>query len=128
VSDPRHEPPILHVHGQRFPHDVVEVFGTTPGLERLINALIEAVNHGRGRCQFMVRDGFEAEAQVACLNGPRRPEDWRRSGSPYLDVDDPLVARIIDLTEENARLRLALQTLRKARPAGLGADGRAAGA
>ena len=60
----------------------------------------------------MVRDGFEAEAWVACLDGPRREEDWRRSGSPYLDVDDPLVARVINLTEENARLRNTILLLR----------------
>jgi hypothetical protein len=127
VSDPRYEPPILHIHGQRFPHDAVEIFGTTSGLERLINALIEGVNQGRGSCEFMVRDGFEAEVRVACLDGPRRSEDWRRSGSPYLDVEDPLVARIIELTEENSRLRQALQVDRKAKPAGLGADGWASG-
>ena len=105
---PKSRPAILHVHGPRFPHDAVEIFGNTAGLERLINALIDAVNVGRGRCEFMVRDGFEAEARVACLDGPRRDEDWRRSGSPYLDVDDPLVARVVELTEENARLRNTL--------------------
>ncbi len=112
MSDPRFDPAILHVHGPRFPHDAVEIFGTTRGLERLINALIEAVNQGRGRCEFMVRDGYESEARVACLDGPRRDEDWRRSGSPYLDVDDPLVARIIELTDEVARLRLTVGLLR----------------
>jgi hypothetical protein len=114
---PRAEPAILHVHGQRFPHDAVEVFGNRAGLERLINALIDAVNGTRGRCEFVVRDGFDAEARVACLEGPRREEDWKRSGSPYLDVDDPLVARVIELTEEIARLRNTVILLRgKLRP------------
>ena len=54
-------PAIHHIHGQRFPHDTVEIFGTTPGMERLINALIEALNTGRGRTRFLVRDGFDAE-------------------------------------------------------------------
>ncbi len=117
-DDSRNHPAILHVHGARFPHDAVEVFGTTAGLERLINALIEAVNVGRGRCEFVVRDGFEAEARVACLDGPRREEDWRRSGSPYLDVDDPVVARVIELTEEVNRLRNTVRVLRgEPRPA-----------
>ena len=112
MPDPRFDPAVLHVHGQRYPHDALEVFGTTAGLERLINALIEAVNTGRGRCEFVVRDGFDAEARVACLDGVRRDEDWRRSGSPYLDVDDPMVLRIIELTEENARLRQTVRQLR----------------
>ena len=115
MSRHRSEPPILHIHGARFPHDPVEVFGTTPGLERLINALIDAVNSGRGRCDFLVRDGFDSEARVVCLDGPRREEDWKRSGSPYLDVDDPLVARILDLTEENARLRQTINLMRSGR-------------
>jgi hypothetical protein len=117
VPDPRSSPPILHIHGQRYPQDAVEIFGTTPGLERLINALIEAVNQRRGRCEFLVSDGFEAEVRVACLDGPRRAEDWRRSGSPYLDEEDPLVARITELTEENARLRHANELLRMAKSA-----------
>lgn len=112
MSDKRDQPAVLHVHGQRYPHDAVEIFGSTTGLERLINALIEAVNGGNGRCDFMVRDGFEGEVKVACLDGPRRDEDWRQSGSPYLNVDDPLVARIIELTEDNARLRQSLSQLR----------------
>lgn len=122
--EPRPEPPVLHVHGQRFPHDALEVFGTSIGLERLINALIEGVNTGRGRCAFVTRDGSEAEARVVCLDGPRRDEDWRRSGSPYLDIDDPLVARIIELTEENDRLRETVHALRGGRPAGRKPQGR----
>ncbi len=128
MSKHRSEPPILHVHGARYPHDPIEIFGTTPGLERLINALIDAVNGGRGRCDFVVRDGFDSEASVVCLDGPRREEDWRRSGSPYLDVDDPLVSRILDLTEENARLRQTISLLRSARVGGPIVDPRAAGA
>ncbi|MGE3818596.1 MAG: hypothetical protein AB7I30_04125 [Isosphaeraceae bacterium] len=112
MSDHHATPAILHIHGQRYPEDPVEIFGSTAGLERLINALIDGVNTGRGRCSFVVRDGFEAEVRVACLDGPRRDEDWRRSGSPYLDVDDPLIARIIELTEEVARLRRAIALLR----------------
>jgi hypothetical protein len=124
VSDRRFEPAILHVHAQRFPHDAVEIFGTTAGLERLINALIDAVNVGHGRADFMVSDGFEGEVRVACLDGQRRREEWRRSGSPYLDVEDPLVARIIELTDDNARLRQTLNTLRGNHPAGLNSEGR----
>ncbi|GAC1475966.1 MAG: hypothetical protein NVSMB9_29520 [Isosphaeraceae bacterium] len=117
VSDSRSEPPILHVHGSRFPHDPVEIFGTTPALQRLINALIDAVHEGQGRCEFHGRDGYESEVRANCLDGPRREEDWRRSGSPYLDVDDPVVARIIDLTDENERLRQTINLLRVNRPA-----------
>jgi hypothetical protein len=123
VSEKRQQPAILHVHSQRFPHDSVEVFGTSSGLERLINALIEAINGGRGRCEFMVRDGFGAHVEVACLDGPRREEDWRRSGSPYLDVDDPVVARIIELTEDNERLRKTV-TLLRGRVSGVKSEGR----
>ena len=120
MSDKHHESAILHIHGQRYPHDAVEIFGTSAGLERLVNALIDAVHDGRGRGAFMVSDGCEGEVRVACLDGRRRSEEWRRSGSPYLDVDDPLVARIIELTEDNARLRQTLSALRDNRPAGLG--------
>ncbi|MFO0951119.1 MAG: hypothetical protein U0835_08205 [Isosphaeraceae bacterium] len=112
MSDHHDQPAILHIHGQRYPQDTVEIFGSTPGLERLINALIEAVNTGRGRCDFVVRDGFMAQVEAVCLDGRRREEEWKRSGSPYLDVDDPLVARIIELTEDNARLRQAVAQLR----------------
>ena len=118
MSEPSIQPPVLHVHGQRFPHDPIEIFGTTVALERLINALIEGVTTGQGRCEFMVRDGHESQVRVACLNGHRRGEEWRRSGSPYLDVDDPLVARIIELTDEVSRLRQTVQMLRTPRPAG----------
>ena len=123
MSDHRYDPPILHVHGQRFPSDQVEIFGSTPGLERLISALIDAVNAGHGKCGFVVRDGFEAEVRIACLDGPRREEDWRRSGSPYIDVDDPLVARIMELTEENSRLRQTISLLKSGKVAGKGATG-----
>ena len=81
MSEPSIQPPVLHVHGQRFPHDPIEIFGTSVGLERLINALIEGVTTGRGRCEFIVRDGHESQVRVACLNGHRRGEEWRRSGS-----------------------------------------------
>ena len=104
-------PAILHIHGQRYPEDAVEIFANTPGLERLINSLIETVNVGRSRCEFVVRDGFAAELRAARLDGVRREEDWRRSGSPYLDIDDPLVARILVLTEEVARLTMLVRTL-----------------
>ena len=124
MSSRRSEPPVLHVHSQRYPHDAVEIFGTTAGLEHLVNAVIEALNVGRGHTEFMVSDGFEGKLRVACLDGKRRGEEWRRSGSPYLDVDDPLVARIIELTEDNARLRPTLNTLRNSRPAELGTESR----
>lgn len=119
MSNNRLEPAVLHIHGQRYPHDAVEIFGTPAGLERLVNAVIDAVHNGRGRGEFMVSDGCEGEVRVACLDGQRRREDWRRSGSPYLDVEDPLIARIIELTEDNARLRQTLNALRGNRPAGL---------
>jgi hypothetical protein len=115
VPDPRTQPPILHIHGQRFPRDAVEIFGTTTGLERLINALIDAINSKRGRCEFVVSDGHEAEVRIACLDGARRIEEWRRSGSPYLEIDDPLVARVMELTEENTRLRQTVSLLRGGR-------------
>jgi hypothetical protein len=119
VSDRRYDSPIVHIHGQRYPHDAVEIFGTTPGLERLINTLIESVHTGRSQCEILVSDGCEAEVRVACLDGRRRDEEWRRSGSPYLDLDDPLVSRIIELTDEVERLRQALQRLNGSLPAGI---------
>ena len=112
MSHPRHEPAILHIHGQRYPQDLIEIYGTSTGIERLINALIESINCGRSKTEIVVSDGYEAEIQVACLDGARRDEEWKRSGSPYLDLDDPLVARIIILTDEVARLKQNLTQLR----------------
>ena len=112
MSQPKQEPAILHIHGQRFPQDLIEIYGTSTGIERLINALIEAINRSRGRAEITVSDGFEAQIQVACLDGARRDEEWKRSGSPYLDLEDPLVARIIILTDEVARLKQNLAQLR----------------
>ncbi len=123
MSAHRSDSPTLQIHGQRFPSDPVEIFGTTSGLERLISALIDAANVGHGRCEFVVRDGFEAEVHAACLDGPRREEDWRRSGSPYFEVSDPLVASILYLTEENARLRQAVSLLKNVHAAGKGVTG-----
>jgi hypothetical protein len=122
VSDHRFEPPVLHIHAQRFPHDTVEVFGSTRGLEQLINALIEAVNSGRGRGEFMVSDGTEGELRVVCLDGVRRPEEWKRSGSPYLFVEDPLVARIILLSEEVERLKQTVRQMAAERSPSLNAE------
>lgn len=122
MTNPRSEPPVLQLHGPRFPSDLIEVFGTTTALERLINALIDAVNVGPSRCVLLDADGSEFEVQVARLDGARRDEDWRRSGSPYFDVDDPVVARILDLTEENARLRQTIRVLKGGRKAGVVAD------
>ena len=82
------------------------------GLERLINALIDAVSEGGGRGAIVTSDGHDAEVRVTRLEGKRRPEEWRRSGSPHWDVDDPLIAKIVDLTEENRRLRWVVSALR----------------
>ncbi len=122
MTDPRNEPPTLRVHAPRFPGDPVEVFGTTTALERLINALIDAVNVGESRCMLSDACGSDSEVRVARLDGPRRGEDWRRSGSPYYDVDDPVLARVLDLTEENARLRQLVRLISAGRKAGVNAD------
>ena len=58
-------------------------------------------------------DHFDSEVCVSCLKGKRRPEEWRRSGSPCWDVDDPMVARILELTQENNRLRRVVSALRQ---------------
>lgn len=119
VFDQGYEAAVLRVHGQRFPNDPVEVFGTSEALERLVNALIDALESGRGRCGFLASDGHPAEVRVAVLDGTRRPEDWRRSGSPYLDIEDPLVARLIELSDEVQHLRHTLRTLSNHHHAGV---------
>ena len=43
------DPAIAHVHAPRFPQDPVEFLGNRRGLERLINALIDAVDLGQRR-------------------------------------------------------------------------------
>jgi hypothetical protein len=106
---------IAHVHAPRFPHETLEIFGNRKGLERLINTLIEAVDQGRAEGAVESADGRASHVCVTCLEGRRRPEEWRRSGSPFWDVDDPFVARIVDLTEENDRLRDVIALLRRER-------------
>ncbi len=81
-------------------------------MERLINTLIDALSFGRAGCEITSSDGYSSEVRAACLEGRRRAEEWTRSGSPYWDIDDPMVARILDLTEENRRLRELVSTLR----------------
>ena len=60
--------------------------------------------------------------RITCLEGDRRPEEWRRSGSPHWDIDDPMIARVLDLTEENSRLRHVVASLRRERKSIRGVD------
>jgi hypothetical protein len=119
--------PIAHIHGPRYPHESVEIIGNRKGLERLINTLIEAVHQGQAQAAVESADGYASHVTATCLDGRRRPEEWRRSGSPLWDVDDPFVARILTLTEENDRLRGVISLLRRERklpqPAENPADG-----
>ncbi len=111
----RPELPIVHIYAPRYPEDLVEIIGNNKGLKRLIAVMIAAVNAGRGDSRVCTSDGHESVVSVTCLAGSRRPEEWSRSGSPCWDVYDPLVVRILDLTEENHRLRQAIATLRHER-------------
>ncbi len=111
----RPECPIAHIHAPRFPHEPIDIIGNKPGLERLINILIDAIGERQARGQVSTSDGFDSEVRAICLQGQRRPEEWSRAGSPYWDVDDPLIARILDLTEENSRLRGVISGLRRER-------------
>ncbi len=109
------EPSIAHIYAPRFPEDMIEIIGNRRGLERMINALIEAVDQGQGEAFVRSCDGYDSALQVTCLEGARRLEEWERSGSPYWDIDDPFVARIVDLTTENTRLRQLIASLRRER-------------
>jgi hypothetical protein len=109
------ELPIAHIYAPRFPHDPVEIIGNTPGLEHIINVLIDAVGMNTATDTIHASDRAEFQVLATCLRGPRRPEEWRRSGSPYWDLDDPLLARIRGLTEENDRLRKAISELGRIR-------------
>ncbi len=108
-------PPVAHIHAPRFPHDPVEIIGNGRGLERLINALIDAVDLGRGVGEVSTSARESFAVRITCLEGDRRPEEWRRSGSSCWDIDDPIIARVLDLTEENARLRHLVASLRRER-------------
>jgi hypothetical protein len=112
MSETSHQEPRAQIYAPRFPHDPIEIIGNRRGLERMINALIDAItlDHGTGFIQSS--EGQTSELRVTRLEGNRRPEEWRRSGSPYWDIEDPLVARILDLTEENTRLRKVIMSLR----------------
>jgi hypothetical protein len=105
--------PIVNIHASRYPNEAIEIIGNKAGLERLINVLIDAVSTTRANAVVCTHDGFAAEVRGTCLEGRRRPEEWRRSGSPRWDVDDPMVARILELTEENDRLRRLVGALRQ---------------
>lgn len=107
--------PITQIYAPRFPGDPIEIIGNQEGLELLINAVIDAVSTGSGQTELSSSDGFESEVRAVCLEGNRRAEEWARSGTPYWDIDDPLVARILDLTEENRRLRDLVSALRAER-------------
>jgi hypothetical protein len=111
----RPESPITHIYAPRFPHEPIEIIGNRPGLERLICILIDAVGERRAKGPVCTSDGCDSEVRAICLDGPRRPEEWRRAGSPRWDVDDPLIAQIVDLTEENSRLRRVIADLRRER-------------
>ena len=97
--------PIAYIHAPRFPHEPIDIIGNQAGLERLIRVLIDAVSEGEAKGTISASDCLDSEVRATCLQGKRRPEEWKRSGSPRWDVDDPLIARIMDLTEENHRLR-----------------------
>lgn len=107
--------PIVNIHASRFPHDPIEFIGNRAGLERLINVLIDAVGTTQANALICEHDGIEVEVRATCLEGRRRAEEWKRAGSPRWDVDDPLVARIMELTEENERLRRLVSALRQLR-------------
>lgn len=106
------ERPIVQIFSARFPHDPIEIIGNRAGLDRLINTMIDSVTLGRGTGEVYSSDGYDSEILVACLRGNRRAEEWRRAGSPQWDIDDPLIARIVDLTQENQRLRKLISMLR----------------
>jgi hypothetical protein len=106
------EYPITHVYAPRFPHEPLEIIGNEPGLERLINVLIEAIGQRRAKGVISSSDRVDSEVRAICLQGRRRPEEWRRAGSPLWDVDNPLIARIVELTDENERLRRVVTALR----------------
>jgi hypothetical protein len=118
----RHETPVAHLYAPRFPHDALEVIANRKGLERLINTLIEAVDQGRSEGHLRSADGYDAPIRVTRIEGRRRAEDWRRAGSPFWDIDDPFVARVVSLTEENDRLRQVIATLRRERKSLLSVD------
>jgi hypothetical protein len=81
----------------------------------LIHVLIDAVDLGCGVGEMCTSEGEAFAVRVTRLDGDRRPEEWRRSGSPYWDIDDPLIARVLDLTAENRRLRQVVGSLRRER-------------
>ena len=60
--------------------------------------------------------------RVTRLDGDRRAEEWLRSGSPCWDIDDPMIARVLELMEENARLRQVVASLRRERKSLRGID------
>jgi hypothetical protein len=122
VPRKRPRPPIAHVYAPRFPHEPLEIIGSREGLEQLINAMIDGVSVGQGRGEICTNDGSDSEVRITCLEGARRSEEWLRSGSPYWDVDEPLVARLLDLTEENCRLRTVIATLRAERKSVAGVE------
>ncbi len=111
----RPEVSIANIYAPRFPHEPIEIMGNQPGLERLVNVLIEAVGERQARSFLFTSDGHDSQVRAICLRGKRRPEEWRRAGSPRWDVNDPLIARIMELTEENESLRRLVTSLRHER-------------
>lgn len=115
MEAPKSESPVVHVYGPRFPNEAIEVFGNKRGLERVINALIDAINVGVGGGEVFANDGARSPLRAACITMHGRSEDWTRSGSPYWDLSDPYVAQIVRLAEENDRLKQTIATLERER-------------
>jgi hypothetical protein len=67
-----HEPPYLHVYGQKYPHAVAGIVGNREALERLSDALERALsldyaNGKPSRIEAFTNDGEGYSVSVRCI-------------------------------------------------------------
>ena len=107
---------LLHLHPQGFCHGDAEVTGDMTGLTELRAAITNAQERGQDTISVMAGDGESYTVTVCLVDPPRFP----REALPYVD---PLIwdaerrrsAELLELVEQNRRLRTQLQELIRAR-------------
>ena len=56
--------PLANIYALRFPHEPIEIIGNKPGLERLINVLIDALGDRRAKGVIYTSNGHRSEVRA----------------------------------------------------------------
>jgi hypothetical protein len=80
---------LLHIYNQRIWHDPVYIVGTKTALERLKNAIENAIASGEGKKEaeafFWCNDGEGYNVIVKQDNSDWRNGNWAKRAVPYKD-------------------------------------------